>query len=291
MSYNSHLHDTNNLNEYGGSGKSDKSDKSSRSSKSSKSSRNKKNKKHNNRNINKKDRANEIFKFFKNTYRMYMIADATDDGLKANYQNRQEALGIKSKNVKPHITMMHIHVNADNPDHLHLLTKAGNINPIFKKLMEKKYYHMAPSVYLRSTNSSYDIMGEFFAKVYLHDGEKKQITDFRMILYLYLQMFLGEFKREYHDIDGRVFHVYSYNGRELLAVPEYYHGVGVWTPHVSIAKLSKIKRKNPDLYDKLESNKFDSQILIDELKGVRGSMNYLNLGMHFNKLSLSAKKI
>ena len=234
----------------------------------------------------------ETFKFFKNTYRMYMIAEATDPKLIKNYRYRQKKLGMKgSKNV-PHITMMHIHINSDNPDHLHLVNKAGRTNHLFQKLIEKKYNQISNEIYLKSSNTFYDIMGDFFAKVYVHDGDRKQITDFRMVLYRYLEMYLGKFtKREKVDIDGRVFFVYSYNGRELIAVPEYYHGIGVWTPHLSIIKLTHLRKYNPQLCEEFEEDEYDPDTLINTMKGVKGSMSYLNLGMHFNKIGISVKKV
>jgi hypothetical protein len=234
----------------------------------------------------------EMFKFFENTYRLYMIAEATDPKLQKNYTYRQNKLGISSSKSIPHITMMHIHINGDNPDISHLIDGAGRVNHMLRKLIEKKYYQIAGDIYLKSSNTYYDIMGDFFAKVYVHDGDRKKITDFRMVLYSYLEMYLGKFtKRERVDIDGRVFFVYSYQGRELIAVPEYYHGIGVWTPHLSLIKLPHLRKENPELYEEFEESNYDIQILIDAMKGVKGSMSYLNLGMHFNKINLSAKKV
>jgi hypothetical protein len=221
-----------------------------------------------------------------------MIAEATDEKLIKNYEYRQKKLGVKPIKSKPHITMMHIHINADNPDHHHLIDKAGRVNNMLRKIIEKKYHYVAPSIYLKSSKTYYDIMGEFFAKVFVHDGDRKQITDFRMVLYLYLQMFLGPHTdRVKQDIDGRVFYVYSYNGRELIAVPEYYHGVGVWTPHLSLIKLPHLRKQNPKLYDEFVDEDNDQNVLINEMKGVKGSINYLNMGMHFSKMSLSSKKL
>ena len=134
--------------------------------------------------------------------------------------------------------------------------------------MEQKYHQISPEIYLKSSNTYYDIMGDFFAKIYTHDGDKKQITDFRIVLYMYLEMYLGKFtKREKVDVNGRVFFVYSYRGNELIAVPEYYHGIGVWTPHLSIIKIPTLKRYNPDLLEKFTKDN-DPQILIDIMKGV-----------------------
>ena len=242
-------------------------------------------------NISKKDRSGEVFKFFKNTYRLYMVAEATDPKLIRNYEYRQAKLGVTPIKSKPHITMMHIHVNADNPDHHHLIDRNGFINNMFKNIIEKKYHYMSPSIYLKSTNDCYDIMGEFFAKIYTHDGPKEQITNFRMVLYLYLEMFLNKSHRQRQNIDGRIFYVYSYKGRELIAVPEYYHGVGIWTPHLSIIKLPILKYQNPELYEEFEDEDHDPDVLIDEMTGVKGSINNLNMGMHFNRLTLSAKQI
>jgi hypothetical protein len=242
-------------------------------------------------NISKKDRSKEVFKFFKNTYRLYIIAEATDSKLIKNYEYRQSKLGVTPIKSSPHITMMHIHVNADNPDHHHLIDKMGNINFMFKNIIEKKYHYISPNIYLKSRSDCYEIMGEFLAKVYTHDGEKEQITDFRMVMYLYLEMFLGKSTRQRRDIDGKVFYIYSYKGRELMAVPEYYHGIGVWTPHLSIIKLPILKYQNPKLYKEFKYDDYNVDVLIDEMYGVKGSINSLNMGMHFNRLLFSVNKL
>ena len=232
-----------------------------------------------------------VFKFFKNTYRMYMIAEATDPKLQQNVENRREKLGVHSTSV-PHITMMHIHINADNPDRRFLVDGSGRVNQVFSKLMKNKYDQISDGIYLKSSQSYLDLMGDFFAKIYVNEGDPKIITDFRMTLYLYLELYLGRFtKRERIDIDGRVFFVYSYKGNELLAIPEYYHGIGVWTPHLSLIKLPTLKIQNPILYKKFEDSDYDPNVLIDAMKGVKGSISYLNMGKHFSKLVLSIKEV
>lgn len=232
-----------------------------------------------------------VFKYFDDTYRLYMIAEATDQKLQENYEQRQKKLGVISK-IAPHITMMHIHVNADNPDHKFLINETGKINNVFRKIVENKYQNIANNIYFKSSQSHYDLMGDFFAKVYVYDGDRSIITDFRMALYFYLEMYLGRFtKRERIDIDGRVFFVYSYKGKELIAVPEYYHGIGVWTPHLSIVKLPVLKTQNPELYEKFENAEYDPNILVDAMRGVKGSISYLNMGMHFSKIKLSVIEV
>lgn len=238
--------------------------------------------------ISRKDRAGETFKFFNNTYRLYMIANATDQKLIDNFVMRRSMFGIpESTSVNAHITTMHIHINADNPDHKLLVTDDGKPDPIFRKMMERKYYDLSPSIYLRSSKNRYDIMGEFLAKVYTHDGDVQDITEFRMALYLYLQIYLGtDYYRQRQEIDGRVFYVYSYNGRELIAVPEYYHGKGEWTPHMSIVKLGQIEKYNPKLYD-LYDETDDSRVLVDQMRGIPGSIDSLNMAMHFARFTIS----
>jgi hypothetical protein len=242
--------------------------------------------------MNREDRAINVFKFFNNTYRLYMIAAATDSNLIQNYEYRRAKLlqghpqGQGSVRI-PHITLMHIHINADNPDKSLIINEDGEINRTLKKILKKKYYEMAPSIYLQSDSELYRIMGDFFAKVYEHDGDHKIITEFRLVFYMYLEIYLGSSHRKRHNIDGRIFFVYSYNDRDLIAVPEYYHGIGVWTPHLSLIKLPHLEKQNPDLYEEFTESNANPLVLVRSMRDVEGSINNLNMGIHFNKITFS----
>lgn len=283
--------------------KSNKSKKISKSKKKSKKSSGRKpinfKKSKSKKSSKNKYRNSKTYGVFNRTAKLYMLANATNDSLKSNYSYRLHELGVKSTKVKPHITMMHIHINMDNPDSKHLVKSGKNgliINSLFKNVMSKKYNMMSSDIYLKSKNSYYDILGEFLAKVYIHNGNVQDITDFRMTMYLYLQMYLGEFKRSRVNDNGKVFFIYSYNGRELIAVPEYYHGKGVWKPHLSIVKMNKLSRHNPSLYNRFvdvynQNNSDGVRLLTQEMKNVKGSMNSVNMKMHFDEFVITAMEI
>jgi hypothetical protein len=253
----------------------------------------------NNRSNKSSKNTRTTFGFFDSTARLYMMANASNDSLRSNYSYRIDQLGVKPKKIKPHITMMHMHINLDNPDSAHLVKRGKNgliINNLFKQVMTKKYGMLSSNIYLKSRNSSYKIMGDFLAKVYKHDGDINDITDFRMAFYLYLKMYLGEHTRVRREIGYRVFYVYSYNGKELVAVPEYYHGKGVWKPHLSIVKIKKIKRENPALFDEFideyeENEDRGVRVLTRAMKGGKGSMNAVNMKMHFDDFVITAMEL
>jgi hypothetical protein len=61
---------------------------------------------------------------FRSGYTMYMIADATDQGLIRAYHDRLDRLGINKRyqvKIKPHISLMQVQINKANPDYQYLV--------------------------------------------------------------------------------------------------------------------------------------------------------------------------
>lgn len=235
------------------------------------------------------------FGYFDKTIRMYFIAECTNEKMVDSYTYSQNKLNIRTKFKSPHITMMHIHINALNSDHK-LLVEHNKVNSMFKKIIELKYIDLSKNMKLES--SGYDMMGEFFAKTYRSSSNSNSnITDFRMVLYLYLQIFLGKSIRIKKTINDRTFYVYSYKNRELIAVPEYYHGKNIWSPHVSITKLDIIKTYNPNLYKLLDrAYKYDSikgvtRVLSSQIKNADRALDRIHMAKDFAKISISTINI
>lgn len=228
---------------------------------------------------------------FDSSFKIYFVADATDEKLIKNYFARLKKLKINKnefKNIRPHITMMEIHVNRLNKDHKYIVDSYGQINNILRDLLLQKYQQISPQMYLKSKEGKYEIMGEFVAKIYkLNDPI--YITKFRMILYSYLEMMLGKSTKIIKtDQNNKVYYIYSYNGKELMAVPDYYHGEGIWTPHLSLIKLSKLQNSNNKLYLLFQKNGLSA--IIDALKGVPGKMDDLNMSYHFSSFRISVRQ-
>jgi hypothetical protein len=224
---------------------------------------------------------------FNNSSVVYMIADATEKGFIQRYKQRLDKIGLpkqEQQKSKPHITMMEVIVNKNNPYSYLILDVNNRIINALEKLLRFGYQQLSPQIYLTSQIGKYEIMGEYMAKVYTSNNSI-YITNFRMILYKYLEKLLGKGKRSIKKISGLSYYVYSYHNMELIAVPEYYHGKGIWKPHLSLVKLNKIKKYNPRLYAKYKS--YGINPLIDALSGVGGSINNLNMSYHFGNLRIS----
>ena len=224
---------------------------------------------------------------FRSGYTMYMIADATDQDILNAYQYRLDKLGIIKKEqikIKPHISLMHVQINKANLNHLLMVGSDGNIISSFERELNNAYKIISPHMHLISRKGKYEIMGEFMAKVY-KVLNSSYITTFRMIMYKYLEKHLGASTRKIATLHGKKYFVYAYRGQDLIAVPEYFHGKGVWTPHMSLIKLDKLKKANPNLYNLYL--KKDVKILINALAGVSGSLDQVSLGHHFGSFRIS----
>ena len=183
---------------------------------------------------------------------------------------------------------MEIEVNRANPYHKYIVDAYGQINGILRDLLTIKYNQISGNIYLKSKKGVYNIMGDFMAKVY-KTNNPTYITDLRMVLYKYLEVMLGKSNRKVKIRDNKKYFVYSYRGKDLIAIPEYYHGKGKWTPHLSLIRLDKIKKSNILLYRNYQ--KYGIKELIMALRGVKGSLDNLNMSYHFNTLRISVVRI
>ena len=118
-------------------------------------------------------------------------------------------------------------------------------------------------------------------KVNIHDYERQisEQLEFKILKLLNSRTHLHKSIRESN------YFIYSYNGKPLIAVPEYYHGKGKWKPHMSIVKLDKINRSNPSLY--LLYQKYGINALIKPLLKAKGQIETLNMSYHFRSLRIS----
>ena len=216
-----------------------------------------------------------------------MIADATDPSLIKHYFNRLDKLGIDrdiQEHIIPHISLMELYINMDNPDHKIIINNDGSINSKLLQIMKQQYLTINPQMHIVSKTGKYEIMGDFMAKVYTAVNSD-YITQLRIVFYKYIESILGDFSRKSIIISNKKYYVYSYGGRELIAIPHFYHGKGVWKPHLSLIKMSKLQLSNPVLYSSYEQ--YGINVLIDALRGVKGSMNQLNLARHFNSFRIT----
>ena len=227
--------------------------------------------------------ANNIFR---NNSTIFLLADATDPVVINNIYARIAKLKISHnllKGVRPHFSLMQIIVNTANPDHK-ILMFGKNINPHLRIVIDIQYNRITPQIYISSPKGGYEIMGDFFAKVYTQTNAE-YITLFRKQIYKYIEGFLGKGQRRLAIVNNIKYFVYSYRGRDLLAVPEYYHGNGIWKPHLSIIKLDKIQKSNPKLY--AQYLRYGISALVNALSGVKGSISTFNIRRHFGALRIT----
>lgn len=225
--------------------------------------------------------------YFKSGYKTYLIADVTDQRLRSGYFSRLHRLGISKQtmeNIKPHITLMEIIVNRANPDSKYIIDGYGQMVPVLKALLDTKYNQLKNNMRITSSKGRYSVMGDFMAKVY-RASDNTHITSFRMVLYSYLSIMLGRFRRKKITYDGKGYYVYLYNNKELIAVPDYYHGKGNWTPHMSLIRLDKVQKDNLILYNAYKRQGLS--VLVNALHGSSGSIDNLNLATHFGVLRTS----
>lgn len=185
--------------------------------------------------------------FFKKGYEstyFYIMAKITNDYIYSRLDERRKAILGENASLKNlHITLFQCEINQNHPN--------ANVfqNVDFHEHIKKSYVDAFSknNITLTSKLGEYDILGtdnKFLVKKYTAN-DSQIITEFRKQIYQYLDKQFGSgIKKEKQD-----FVVYNYNGQDLIAVPRHSHGVGVWTPHVSIINTNELKKLNPTLYN------------------------------------------
>lgn len=225
---------------------------------------------------------------FTNMCRLYILADITDVKIIRNFHDRLKNLGLSKTDQsksKPHITLMEVIVNRSHPSSHLLLDANGKVMSQLSSYLEQCYAAVSPQMYLTSKKGKYEIMGDFMAKVYTANNTS-YITDFRINLYRYIEALIGKGRRRIVIIDNKRYFMYTYHGKDLIAVPEYYHGKGVWKPHLSLIKLERIKKLNPRLYDLYIIHGVTA--IVDALRGSKGSVDHLNMSLHLSSLRITS---
>jgi len=232
--------------------------------------------------------------FFKNTTKFYFMANLTDKQIYDRLDERRAILlrGNQPKNVILHITLLQFEINQDNPDSYIFYTKDFHRN--MKYFFEKTFAKY--KVMLNSGFGEYDLLGQgenkFFVKLYRPD-KKMVITNFRTMFYKYLESEFGKPKIKKREVNGKKYMVFSYDGHPLFAVPDFYYGRGVWTPHVSILNVGDIAKYNKPLYkeyQKKKSKKSKLQLLFTPIVNARfRPIGKIKMHKHIGNLTLSLR--
>jgi hypothetical protein len=213
------------------------------------------------------------------------MAGVSNSKLQEAYEARAKKLGFDNSVATKfyHLSLMVILVNMKNPD-CKFIVEDKKLAKDLVKIMSDCYKTVSKNINLTSIPGKYETMGDFMAKIY-ESTDSKHITTFRMAFYQYLENKLGMSTRRQVMIDSKEYFIYSYNGKDLIAIPGYFHGKGVWKPHMSLAKLTQIKQVNPLLFSQYE--KRGITILAESLKGSMGYIDKVNMENDFSKLTLS----
>jgi len=209
--------------------------------------------------------------YFQNNTALYILADIEGTRSMSGFKDRTDILlGENNKPFNnPHITIHSIHINEDHPDYKIFKSSSfeKTIEEGFKLLLAGKRSNLAPnlipdsSLKLVSPKGQYEIFGQtpkFFGRKYIPDNPQK-ITDFRRLLYDHIIKKVKKGKPTYEqETRGSLkYHVYSFGGIPLYAVSQYNHGIGNWTPHISIVSEYDIQNNNKELHKKYEGQKSD----------------------------------
>lgn len=187
---------------------------------------------------------------------------------------------------KLHITLLQIELNKDHPYFKNVFWT----DPMLYKMIRRWYIEYFSDVKLFPTD--YNLYGKylmkrFFAKRYTCDtvtGQVPKITQFRTEFYKYINERLKNLGAKTASVKyDKEYYVYIYDGQPLFAVPEFYHGIGKWDPHISIIHTNHIQEFNQNLYDTyvkaLPDRKNGDDVTVLTNKLVAHNIKFMNLNM------------
>jgi len=81
----------------------------------------------------------------------------------------------------------------------------------------------------------------------------------------------------------------------LISVPDFYFGIGVWTPHISVVNLKDVERYNKKLFNKYTNHKNERgklNVMVQPLlKAKFGPIGDINMEQDINFLRVSLRNI
>ena len=209
--------------------------------------------------------------FYKNnTGAKIFIMYYFDDPEKILFEQRKSCLTSNSKKpYEPHLTLFQIEFNTQH--HLWRKVKKALKSSEFGETIQEAYNNVFYNSTLIYNQGGYTLLGhkngipQFFAKDF---GSDANITLFRMAIYNFIQNVIrtDEFFRKERKINGKNWFEYCYpktNSRKsLFVVPGHSHGVGVWTPHITICHIQDLKPGIRKMFDKCGQDKERKLLLL-----------------------------
>jgi len=233
--------------------------------------------------------------FFNNNTTFYVLANITNQNLVQAIEQRWNILLGQNKkpfNNLPHITILQLEINKANPN--------SNIfwNPTFHNVIRATYTNTLASangLNLTSPMGGYSILGttpKYFVREYIADDTNK-ISTFRIQVYKYIEQQLGQPTKSQRLHNNVNYIIYSYGGNELYAVPEYYHGKGVWVAHLSLANEFDIKNNNAQLFQEFGSKNIDDDkrdVLVNKIQKYNVTpMSRINMHNEMTNITISLR--
>ena len=200
------------------------------------------------------DRKNQEKPFDVNEH-LYIMGNLNAD--KAKYYNaRRKIYTGDLKEREYHITFFSAIINGEH-------SEANKFKEMYDSIYTAFLGTKISNIKLSSPRGSYKLMGhredkKFYSRIYyIGEKDKEAITEFRIELYNLIANKLNVRSEKFKHSDvtvecvgGLKYHVFKIwdkklnREEELLAVPEYERGIGIFTPHVSIVKNVEIKKRN-----------------------------------------------
>lgn len=214
-------------------------------------------------------------KAFTNSKMFYITANIREPSNLATSLDQRTNLLLKGKppkNQSPyHITLLQFEINTDHVDSKFFETHLSELRDYALFAYDTSFAYNGTK--LTYVQGKYDLLGQtankFLCKIYnVQNGHKRQITLFRKQVYAYLKQKLGEYTIE-NNTANNGFAIFSLKGKPLIAVPAYYYGIGVWTPHVSIVNTGDVMIHNKELYDNYVTQNNQLAVLLQPIYSSR----------------------
>jgi hypothetical protein len=186
----------------------------------------------------------------------------------------------EKKGTHYHMTIFQAYVNKSHKKYKMLFDEKGNIKSNLKEPVEKAFMKAARGIQLESEYGIYKKFNDYLVKEYKASNQEL-ISEPRKAFYIAIVNLIGKSKCEDKVINDIKYKLYSYDGDVLLAVPEYYHGIGVWTPHVSIIHIKNMDESYIKLFDE-DPKKLGSHF------AKMGNINKFNMYDYFDTIYMSS---
>jgi len=197
------------------------------------------------------------------------------------------------KNIKPyrdpHVTLFNLIINTENTD-----------STIFQN---ENFYNQIKNIYaetIADRNNPLILEAIPFPRDFNFSGfrprhfiknyeplNSHKILDFRERIFSLIETMLGKAKiKNYIDLSGAKYQIYSFGGQELFAESRYYE---VWKPHINFLNEFDIQKHNPSLYQELNQYHSSSEkvdVLVDLIKHIPQEIyNLINMATQMRNIT------